>query len=56
MARPAAALLAIIAPASGHFVWLSANGHGEAVAEFNEPGRLTDLSAEVSRSRLARGG
>ena len=36
------ALLAIIAPASGHFVWLSANGHGEAVAEFNEPGRLTD--------------
>ena len=42
MARPAAALLAIIAPASGHFVWLSANGHGEAVAEFNEPGRLTD--------------
>ena len=36
------ALLTITAPASGHFVWLSANGHGEAVAEFNEPGRLTD--------------
>ena len=36
------ALLTITVPASGHFVWLSANGHGEAVAEFNEPGRLTD--------------
>ena len=42
MARPFTTLLALATSTNAHFVWLSANGHGEAVAEFNEPGRLTD--------------
>lgn len=42
MARRSAMLVQTVATANAHFVWLSANGHGEAVAEFNEPGLLTD--------------